>query len=118
MTIHFKYVDLLFRSQSGKKNKPKGAINQIDREKKSSIKKAWTTANVEDTTTFCNEFSKTLEYLYFSDPWDEKEFGFNINFAIWDFNEQTTIPTDNNQNALFAFFKTQSSIEDGALFWI
>ena len=73
MTTRFKYVDLLFRSQSGKKNKPKGAINQIDREKKSSIKKAWTTANVEDTTTFCNEFSKTLEYLYFSDPWDEKE---------------------------------------------
>ena len=54
----------------------------------------------------CHEFSKTLEYIYFGDIYDEND-GFetsNINFLVYDFSGQATIPTDNCLNALFAGF--------------
>ena len=40
--------------------------------------------NVEDTTTFCDEFSKALEYKYFSGTCDENDDSetFDIDFVI------------------------------------
>ena len=76
--------------------------------------------NFDDTTTLCDEFSKTLNFIYFAE--NEYIKTCYINFNIQDFNEQTTIPTGSSQNALFSFFqdisgvfKTYPNIKYGAL---
>lgn len=70
------------------------------------VQKARPAINIKDTTTFSDESSKTLEYIYFGNTCDENNNirTCNINFFIQDFNGQATIPTDNCQNALFATF--------------
>ena len=76
------------RVRSRKNKKAKGTTNQ-------KVPKARTVTNIEDMT-FCHEFSKTLEYIRFGDIYDEND-DFetrNINFLVYDFSGQTTIPTE------------------------
>ena len=87
----------------GLNKEPKAARNEIDIEKETWVKKVRTAINNEDTTTFCNELNKILEYIYFDDTCDANDDikTFNINFVIKEFNGQTTIPTDSCHNMLF-----------------
>ena len=84
----------------GLNKEPKAARNEIDIEKETWVKKVRTAINNEDTTTFCNELNKILEYIYFDDTCDANDDikTFNINFVIKEFNGQTTIPTDSCHN--------------------
>ena len=72
------------RGRSERNKEPKTTTNLIDIEKEPPVKKRRTTINVEDTATFCNEFSKALEYMYFGDTCDENDEIkiCNINFFI------------------------------------
>ena len=57
-----------------RKNRDLKAItNQIDIEKEPPVKKARTVRNSEDPTTFYYEFSKPLEYIYFSDTCNKND---------------------------------------------
>lgn len=87
----------------GLNKEPKAARNEIDIEKETWVKKVRTAINNEDTTTFCNELNKILEYIYFDDTCDANDDikTFNINFVIKEFNGQTTIPTDSCHNMVF-----------------
>ena len=87
----------------GLNKEPKAARNEIDIEKETWVKKVRTAINNEDTTTFCNELNKILEYIYFDDTCDANDDikTFNINFVIKEFNGQTTIPTDSCYNMVF-----------------
>ena len=87
----------------GLNKEPKAARNEIDIEKETWVKKVRTAINNEDTTTFCNELNKILEYIYFDDTCDANDDikTFNINFVIKEFNGQTTIPTDSCYNKVF-----------------
>ena len=51
----------------------KATTNQIDIETEPPVKKARTVRNSEDPTTFCNEFSKPLEYIYFGDTCNKND---------------------------------------------
>ena len=57
--------NLLLRSRSRKNKEPKATNNQVDIEKEYPVKKASTAIKVADTTTFWDEFSKALGYIYF-----------------------------------------------------
>ena len=87
----------------GLNKEPKAARNEIDIEKGPLVKKVRTAINNEDTTTFCNELNKILEYIYFDDTCDANDDikTCNINFVIKEFNGQTTIPTDGCHNMVF-----------------
>ena len=94
------------RGWSRKNKEYKTTANQIDIEKELSVTKVRTAINIEDTTTFCNEFRKTLGYKYFSGTFDQNDGSetFDIDFVIQNFKEQTIVPTDKYQNVLFAIF--------------
>ena len=53
-------------------------------EKKPQFTKAKALRNVKDTTVFCDEFSKGLETMYFSDNGNETDVSetFNFKFVI------------------------------------
>lgn len=53
---------------------------KLREEKEPSVKKARTTINFDDTTTLCDEFSKTLDFIYFVENDDIESC--NINFNI------------------------------------
>ena len=94
------------RGWSRKNKEYKTTANQIDIEKELSVTKVRTAINIEDTTTFCYEFRKTLGYKYFSGTFDQNDGSetFDIDFVIQNFKEQTIVPTDKYQNVLFAIF--------------
>ena len=86
----------------GLNKEPKAARNEIDIEKETWVKKVRTAINNEDTTTFCNELNKILEYIYFDDTCDANDdIETSINFVIKEINGQTPIPTDSCHNMLF-----------------
>ena len=61
--------------------------------------------NVEDKTTFCDEFSKESDYTYFGGNGKENDRETSyIEFFVQNFNEQTNITTKRDHNLSFAAF--------------
>ena len=65
-------------------------------EKKPQFTKAKALRNVKDTTVFCDEFSKGLETMYFSDNGNETDVSetFNFKFVIEDISRPILTPID------------------------